>query len=99
METLTEVYALGAAFFVGTVVGEGGSGTGKAIVAAFAWPVWMPVVLVARWWSRRQTRRWNALTMDQRRRLNEAGMGVMAKRWPYRYNPHVPFRYPRRPNR
>jgi hypothetical protein len=88
--TLVVLYSLGVAFFVGTVVGEGGPGISKAILAAFAWPIWMPIVLVARWWSRRQSRRWNALTMDQRHWLNENGMGVTAKRWPYRYNPHIP---------
>ncbi len=88
------VYGVGVAFCFGVIYGDNAH-SWTNYLAALLWPVAIPLVWLADLWGRRQTRRWNALTMDQRRWLNEHGMGSESNRWPYRYTPHVPFRYGR----
>ncbi len=87
MRLLLDVYGSGALFCLGVVLGRGGRA--REAMGAVLWPLTLPVGLAARFWTRRQVRRWNALSMDQRKALNDAGKGVLAKRWPYRYTPWV----------
>ncbi len=88
MRPLLDLYGSGALFCLGIVLGRGGGA--REFVGAVLWPVTVPVGLFVAYWHRRQARRWNALSMDQRKALNDAGKGRLAKRWPYRYTPWVP---------
>ncbi len=88
MRPLLDAYAAVTIFCLGVVVG--GRGGATEALGAVLWPLTLPGGLVERFWRRRQVRRWNALSMDQRKALNDAGKGVLAERWPYRYTPWVP---------
>jgi hypothetical protein len=95
-EVLWALYGIGLVFWIGLAMGDSGRPNRWEVVTIIGWPVLIPVAFACRWWGRRQTRRWNALTYEQRDDLNKQGKGVLEKRWPYVYTPHVPRGYGKR---